>query len=170
MSLLLVNLISMGLSAVSLIIFFAALRKASSLTAMSRLMANQVASSANNLQKALAILQAEREICRDESIRLEACLKDSDRVRSEMAHAMELIKRARLDLNEDALVAAAMQQPAAAPHIAQSTIKMSPVNHFVSDQLRSTPQTHIPLNEPARTLPVFVNRIVRASDVAGAVL
>ncbi|MHC1551695.1 BAB2_0123 family type IV secretion system effector [Phyllobacterium sp. K27] len=170
MSLLLVNLILLGLSAVSLIVFFAALRKASKLTAMSRLMANQVASSANNLQKALAILQAEREICRDESIRLEARLKDSDRVRSEMARAMELIKRARLDLNEDALVAAAMQQPAAAPHIVHPTIKMNPVNHFVSDQLKSAPQTHVGSNEPARTLPVFVNRIVRSSDVAGAVL
>ncbi len=52
MSLLLVNLISLGLSAISLIVFFAALRKASRLTAMSRLMANQVASSANNLQQA----------------------------------------------------------------------------------------------------------------------
>lgn len=159
MSLLLVNLISMGLSAVSLIVFFAALRKASRLTAMSRLMANQVASSANNLQKALAILQAEREICRDESIRLEARLKDSDRVRSEMSRAMELLKRARLDLNEDALVAAAMQQPAAISHIAplMSAPKPATTVRTVS-------------NEPARPLPVFVNRIVRASEVAGAVL
>ncbi|EJN06196.1 hypothetical protein [Phyllobacterium sp. YR531] len=170
MSLLLVNLISMGLSAVSLIIFFTALRKASRLTAMSRLMANQVASSANNLQKALAILQSEREICRDESIRLEARLKDSDRVRSEMARAMELVKRARLDLNEDALVAAAMQQPAAAPHITPSPMKISPADLFVTEPLKSAiPARTIP-SEPARPLPVFVNRIVRASDVAGAVL
>lgn len=170
MSLLLVNLISLGLSAVSLIVFFAALRKASRLTAMSKLMANQVASSANNLQKALAILQAEREICRDESIRLEARLKDSDRVRSEMARAMELVKRARLDLNEDALVAAAMQQPAAVSHVAPQEIRTSSVNHFISDQLKSVPPTDIALREAARPLPVFVNRIVRASDVAGAVL
>ncbi|MEP7453749.1 hypothetical protein [Phyllobacterium sp. SB3] len=169
MSLLLVNLISMGLSAVSLIIFFAALRKASRLTAMSRLMANQVASSANNLQKALAILQAEREICRDESIRLEARLKDSDRVRSEMSRAMELVKRARVDLNEDALVAAAMQQPAAVSHIAPPVGRTTPADPQMSVPKPGIAVRTVP-SEPARPLPVFVNRIVRASEVAGAVL
>ena len=46
MSLPLVNLLSLALTAVSLVIFFAALRKANRLTAMSRVMAHQVARSA----------------------------------------------------------------------------------------------------------------------------
>lgn len=168
MSLLLVNLISMALCAVSLIVFFAALRKASSLTAMSRLMANQIASSASNLQKALAILQAEREICRDESVRLEARLKDSDRVRSEMARAMDLVKRARLDLNEDALVAAAMQQPNVSPPASVAVSRN--VNHAAGGAANLAQPSRAASSEPVRTLPVFVNRIVRTSDVAGIVL
>lgn len=168
MSLLLVNLISMALCAVSLIVFFAALRKASSLTAMSRLMANQIASSASNLQKALAILQAEREICRDESVRLEARLKDSDRVRSEMARAMDLVKRARLDLNEDALLAAAMQQPNVSP--AASVTVSRNLNHAAGGPANLAQAPRAAASEPVRTLPVFVNRIVRTSDVAGIVL
>ena len=75
MSLPLINFISIALTAVSLVVFFAALRRANRLTTMSRSMAHQVASSAANLQQALAILQAERETCRDESVRLEARLE-----------------------------------------------------------------------------------------------
>jgi hypothetical protein len=160
MSLPLVNLISMSLSAVSLIIFFAALRKASNLTAMSRLMANQIASSASNLQKALAILQSEREICRDESVRLEARLKDSDRVRSEIARAMDLVKRARLDLKPET-------SPASTPNV--SPLRMTPVLVAANEPQR-VEHTRSPSSEPARAMPVFVNRIVRAADVAGVLL
>ena len=67
-------------------------------------MAHQVASSAANLQQALAILQAERETCRDESVRLEARLKDSDRVRSEITRAIDLVERAKNDLKDNVRV------------------------------------------------------------------
>ncbi|MGH7002931.1 MAG: BAB2_0123 family type IV secretion system effector [Alphaproteobacteria bacterium] len=160
MSLPLVNLISLALSALSLIVLFTALRKASKLTAMSRLMANQIAISAGNLQKALAILQAEREICRDESVRLEARLKDSDRVRSEMARAMDLVAQARLGMP----AASITQQPAAAAFIPSrqpASAAYAPAN--------SRPLLP-PAAEPPRPLPVFVNRIMRTTDVVGTVL
>jgi len=152
MSLPLVSLLSIALTAVSLVVFFAALRKANRLTAMSRVMAHQVASSAANLQQALAILQAERETCRDESIRLEARLKDSDRVRSEIARAIDLVERAKNDLKDNVrVIPAPVQQSTVAPATPAFVAKVAPVT-------------------PAKNLPVFVNRIVRSADVASAVL
>jgi hypothetical protein len=162
MSLPLVNLLSIALTAMSLIIFFAALRKANRLTAMSRVMAHQVASSAANLQQALAILQAERETCRDESVRLEARLRDSDRVRSEITRAIDLVERAKSALKDGVRPASApAQPPAASPRPAMPAfVCASPTMH---DQVA-------PPEVPARTLPVFVNRIVRSADVASVVL
>jgi len=152
MSLPLVNFISIALTAVSLVVFFAALRKANRLTAMSRIMAHQVASSAANLQQALAILQAERETCRDESVRLEARLKDSDRVRSEITRAIDLVERAKNDLKDNVrMMSAPVQQSTAAPATHAFVAKAAPV-------------------ASAKNLPVFVNRIVRSADVASAVL
>lgn len=161
MSLPLVNLLSIALTAMSLIIFFAAVRKANRLTAMSRVMAHQVASSAANLQQALAILQAERETCRDESVRLEARLRDSDRVRSEITRAIDLVERAKSDLKDGVRPASPAQPPAATPRPAMPA--------FVS---ASPPMRDLvaPPEVPARTLPVFVNRIVRSADVASVVL
>ncbi|RCW82282.1 BAB2_0123 family type IV secretion system effector [Phyllobacterium bourgognense] len=152
MSLPLINFISIALTAVSLVVFFAALRKAKRLTAMSRIMAHQVASSAANLQQALAILQAERESCRDESVRLEARLKDSDRVRSEITRAIDLVERAKNDLKDNVRVMpASVQQADTAPATPAFIAKAAPV-------------------APAKILPVFVNRVVRSADVASAVL
>lgn len=156
MSLPLVNLISITLSALSLVIFFAALRKANRLTAMSRVMAHQVASSAANLQQALAILQAERETCRDESIRLEARLRDSDRVRSEITRAIDLVERAKSDLKDGVRpLPLPVQPPAALPPLVARAAPVLPAQQP---------------GAPARALPVFVNRIVRSADVASAVL
>ena len=152
MSLPLINFISIALTAVSLVVFFAALRKANRLTALSRVMAHQVASSAANLQQALAILQAERETCRDESVRLEARLKDSDRVRSEITRAIDLVERAKNDLRDNVRVMPTpVQQSDMAPATPAFVAKAVPV-------------------APAKNLPVFVNRIVRSADVASAVL
>ena len=149
MSLPLVNLVSIVLTAVSLAVFLSALRKANRLNAMSRVMAHQVASSAANLQQALAILQAERETCRDESVRLEARLRDSDRVRSEITRAIELVERAKSDLKDGVRTPPLSIQPSTEAPKAATT---------------ATSET------PARTLPVFVNRIVRSTDVATVVL
>ncbi|MEK1852668.1 MAG: hypothetical protein AAAC48_12590 [Phyllobacterium sp.] len=162
MSLPLVNLLSIALTAMSLIIFFTALRKANRLTAMSRVMAHQVASSAANLQQALAILQAERETCRDESVRLEARLRDSDRVRSEITRAIDLVERAKSDLKDGVRPASATAQPSpATPRPAMPAfVSASPAMR----DLVAPPEV------PARTLPVFVNRIVRSADVASVVL
>ena len=152
MSLPLINFISIALTAVSLVVFFAALRRANRLTTMSRIMAHQVASSAANLQQALAILQAERETCRDESVRLEARLKDSDRVRSEITRAIDLVERARNDLKDNVRVMPIpVQQSDIAPAMPALVAKAAPV-------------------ASAKNLPVFVNRIVRSADVASAVL
>ncbi|MEK1888873.1 MAG: hypothetical protein AAAB35_15155 [Phyllobacterium sp.] len=151
MSLPLVNLVSIVLTAVSLVIFLVALRKANRLNAMSRVMAHQVASSAANLQHALAILQAERETCRDESVRLEARLRDSDRVRSEITRAIDLVERAKSDLKDGVRMPPVSVQPSmAAPKTSAPTAAQA--------------------EPPARTLPVFVNRIVRTADVASVVL
>ncbi len=155
MSLPLANLVSIALTVVSLAVFFVALRKANRLNAMSRVLAHQVASSAANLQQALAILQAERETCRDESVRLEARLRDSDRVRSEITRAIDLVERAKTDLKDGVRPSAVPVQPA--PVAAKSS---GPA--FVSASAQAEP--------PARPLPVFVNRIVRSADVASAVL
>ena len=149
MSLPLVNLISIVLTAVSLTVLMVALRKATRLNAMSRVMAHQVASSAANLQQALAILQAERETCRDESVRLEARLRDSDRVRSEIARAIELVERARSDLKDGVRGPALSVQPT--PNTPR-------------------PTTPAQAEAPARNVPVFVHRIVRSADVASVVL
>jgi hypothetical protein len=150
MNLPLANMISVILTALSLVIFLAALRKANRISAMSHVMAHQVASSAANLQQALAVLQAERESCHDESVRLEARLRDSDRVRSEIARAIDLVEQAKSELNDRVRVTPAQQSPlvAGAPAVSADAAPVA----------------------PARTLPVFVNRIVRSADVASAVL
>lgn len=150
MSLPLVNLVSIVLTAVSLVVFLAALRKANRLNAMSRVVAHQVASSAANLQQALAILQAERETCRDESVRLEARLRDSDRVRSEITRAIDLVERAKSDLKDGVRTPAVSVQPS-----------------FTAAKAASAPAQP---ETPAKILPVFVNRIVRSADVASVVL
>jgi biopolymer transport protein ExbB/TolQ len=156
MSLPLVNLVSIALTAVSLLIFLAALRKARHLALMSNIMAQQVAHSAANLQQALAILQAERENCHDESVRLEARLRDSDRVRSEISRAIELVELAKIDLKDNVRPAPSSVQ-AAAPRPA------APVS-------RTTPATSTQPVVSPRALPVFVNRIVRSTDLANAAL
>jgi hypothetical protein len=163
MSLPLANLVSITLTALSLVIFFAALRKANRLTAMSRVMAHQVASSAANLQQALAILQAERETCRDESVRLEARLRDSDRVRSEITRAIDLVERAKSDLKDGVRTSPATVQPSiATPRPAMPA--------FISASAEPRRDSPAQPEAPARALPVFVNRIVRNADVASVVL
>lgn len=165
MSLPLVNLVSIALSALSLAIFFAALRKANRITAMSRIMAHQVASSAANLQQALAILQAERESCRDESSRLEARLRDSDRVRSEIIRAIALVERAKIDLEVGVRPAAMSAQASIrTPHSAATAFGSA-----TNEPHRDAPVPAQPV-AAAKALPVFVNRIVRSADVATAVL
>jgi hypothetical protein len=163
MSLPLVNLLSIALTALSLVIFFAALRKANRLTAMSRVMAHQVASSAANLQQALAILQAERETCRDESVRLEARLRDSDRVRSEITRAINLVERAKNDLKDGVRSSPDIAQPSIATPRPTMPAFVSALAEAQRDPM-ARPET------PAKALPVFVNRIVRSADVASVVL
>jgi hypothetical protein len=153
MSLQLANLFSLALTAASLLIFLASLRKANRLMAMSRAVAQQVAGSAANLEQALSVLRAEREICRDESVRLEARLKDSDRARTEIARAIDLVKLAKVDLKENVV-----PFPAAAAQAAPA---------FVANP---APVPPLQASAPAKTIPVFVNRIVRSADVASAVL
>lgn len=150
MSLQLANLFSLALTAASLLIFLASLRKANRLMAMSRAVAQQVAGSAANLEQALSVLRAEREICRDESVRLEARLKDSDRARTEIARAIDLVKLAKVDLKENVVPF----PTAAAPAFVANPAPMPPLQ----------------ASAPAKTIPVFVNRIVRSADVASAVL
>ncbi|PSH68175.1 hypothetical protein CU102_14730 [Phyllobacterium brassicacearum] len=156
MNLQLVNLFSLALTAVSLLIFFVSFRKANRLMAMSRAVAQQVAGSAASLEQALSVLRTEREICRDESVRLEARLKDSDRARSEIARAIDLVKLAKVDLKANAV-----PFPAPAPGSAQA------IPAFVA---KSAPVPPVQAGAPARNVPVFVNRIVRSADVASAVL
>ncbi|ATU95903.1 hypothetical protein BLM14_29710 (plasmid) [Phyllobacterium zundukense] len=160
MSLLLVNLFSLALTAASLLVFFTALRKANRLMAMSRTVAQQVAGSAASLEQALSVLRTERETCRDESVRLEARLKDSDRARSEITKAIDLVKRAKIDLNENVV-----PFPAAASTQSAAPRQAAPV--FVS---QAAPVMPTQPGVPAKPLPVFVNRIVRSADVASAVL
>ncbi|MBA8903565.1 hypothetical protein [Phyllobacterium sp. P30BS-XVII] len=160
MSLLLANLISAALIATGLAVFFVALRKANRLTAMSHAMAQQVAGSARSLEQALLFLQNERETCRDESVRLEAKLKDSDRARSEMTRAIHLVERVKNDFKNNV-------HPFPTPEAIQRTATPASVAQpapAAPAEARSEPAA------PAKTLPVFVNRIVRSADVANAVL
>lgn len=165
MSLLLANLISAALIATGLAVFLVALRKANRLTAMSRAMAQQVAGSARSLEQALLILQNERETCRDESVRLEAKLKDSDRARSEMTRTIRMVERAKNEFKDNVrpFPAADAAQRVATPAFVQ------PAPAAPAEVRHGTPIHNQPA-APAKVLPVFVNRIVRSADVANAVL
>ncbi|QND50632.1 hypothetical protein HB779_01270 (plasmid) [Phyllobacterium sp. 628] len=160
MSLLLANLISVAVITTGLIVFFVTLRKANKLTAMSRALAQQVAGSAKSLEQALQLLQNERETCRDESVRLEAKLKDSDRARTEMTRTIHLVERARNEFKDNVRPFPAIdpaQRNAAPASVAQPAAAAPPA---------------VPVQPaaPAKVLPVFVNRIVRSADVASVVL
>lgn len=110
--------------ATGLAVFLVALRKANRLTAMSRAMAQQVAGSARSLEQALLFLQNERETCRDESVRLEAKLKDSDRARSEMTRTIRMVERAKNEFKDNVRPFPAVDaaQRAAAPAFAQQPV------------------------------------------------
>ncbi|MBA8879788.1 BAB2_0123 family type IV secretion system effector [Phyllobacterium myrsinacearum] len=162
MSLLLANLISLALIATGLAVFFVALRKANRLTAMSHAMAQQVAGSARSLEQALLFLQNERETCRDESVRLEATLKDSDRARSEMTRTIHLVERAKNEFKNNV-------HPFPATDAGQRVTASVPFAQPAAGVPAAAPARSEP-STPAKVLPVFVNRIVRSADVANIVL
>lgn len=158
MNLLLVNAISAILSLVSIGIVVVALRRAAEMIRLGRSMAEQIAASSANLERALTALQAEHDEFRDENRKLDARLEESAKARRDIARSVDLMERIRTELQgdiralratvaaRDTAAAAAPQQPHAATAPAQAPNQAKPSK-----------------------LPVFVRRTVASASVTNNV-
>ncbi|GAB1582985.1 BAB2_0123 family type IV secretion system effector [Phyllobacterium phragmitis] len=158
MNLLLVNAISAILSLVSIGIVVVALRRAAEMIRLGRSMAEQIAASSANLERALAALQAEHDELRDENRKLDARLEESAKARRDIARSVDLMERIRTELQgdiralratvaaRDTAAAAALEQPLAATASAQAPNQAKPSK-----------------------LPVFVRRSVASASVTNNV-
>lgn len=197
MSLPLVSFISLILMATGLAVFVISLRKAARIMKLSREIVHQVAHSAASLDHALATLQAERDTFRDESKRLEARLRDSDRARKDISRSISLVERVKGEIQDDVrelqkqanahrLTEVVRRNLASMPSAPVETVQPATAEPGEVTAPRPSFQASFALHlaaaraasgigkqdeEPLQTvsrakLPVFVNRVVRSSDIA----
>ncbi|RCS23963.1 hypothetical protein DUT91_11965 [Phyllobacterium salinisoli] len=152
MNLLLVNAISAVFSLVSIGIVVVALRKATEMIRLGRSMAEQIAASSDNLERALAALKAEHDDFRDESRKLDARLEESARAQRDIARSVDLMQRIRIELQGDVR---AMRTSISSRNTA-ATAAPAPA--------RAPEQT--PSQAKPSKLPVFVRRTVASASVA----
>ncbi|KXF76034.1 hypothetical protein ATN84_14000 [Paramesorhizobium deserti] len=155
MNLLLVNAISAILSLVSIGIVVVALRKAAEMIRLGRSMAEQIATSSANLERALAALQVEHDDLRDENKKLDARLEESAKARRDIARSVDLMERIRTELRGDirGLRTAMSSRDTAGP----ATVPQPPLP-------ASAPGISPTPAKPPK-LPVFVRRTVASASV-----
>jgi len=147
MSLLLANILSTLMALASLGALIVVGRKANETIKLGKMLALRVAAASNGLERVAKSLQSQRTDLSDETVRLEARLTETARVRREMDEAIEELNRLRKALTRD------MRQ---ARHVTEISIRAE-----------SAAQGHVaePAPKEKKALPVFVRRAVKKATV-----
>lgn len=147
MSLLLANILSTLMALGSLGALIIVGRKANETIKLGKLLTLRVAAASNGLERVAKSLQNQRTDLADETVRLEARLAETARVRREMDEAIEELNRVRKALSRDVRQA----------------------RNVTATVARIEEQAFAPVSEPApkkkNALPVFVRRAVKKATV-----
>ena len=147
MSLLLANLLSTLLALGSLGALIIVGRKANETIKLGKLLTLRVAAASNGLERVAKSLQSQRTDLSDETLKLEARLAETSRVRREMDEAIEELNRLRKALTRDMRQARTVTETATR----------------IDEQLLSPVGAPAPKEKNA--LPVFVRRAVKKATV-----
>lgn len=147
MSLLLANLLSTLLALGSLGALIIVGRKANETIKLGKLLTLRVAAASNGLERVAKSLQSQRTDLSDETLKLEARLAETSRVRREMDEAIEELNRLRKALTRDMRQARTVTETATR----------------IDEQLLSPASAPAPKEKNA--LPVFVRRAVKKATV-----
>jgi chromosome segregation ATPase len=147
MSLLLANLLSTLMALGSLGALIIVGRKANETIKLGKLLALRVAAASNGLERVAKSLQNQRTDLSDETLKLEARLAETSRVRREMDEAIEELNRLRKALTRDMRQARTVTETAAR----------------IDEKVFSPASETTPKEKSA--LPVFVRRAVKKATV-----
>lgn len=147
MSLLLANILSTLMALASLGALIIVGRKANETIKLGKMLTLRVAAASNGLERVAKSLQTQRTDLSDETIRLEARLAETARVRREMDEAVEELNRLRKALTRD------VRQ---ARNVAEISIRTE--NEGLKRALEPAPKEK-------KALPVFVRRAVKKATV-----
>ena len=147
MSLLLANILSTLMALGSLGALIVVGRKANETIKLGKMLTLRVAAASNGLERVAKSLQSQRTDLTDETVRLEARLTETARVRREMDEAIEELNRLRKALTRD------MRQ---ARNVTEISIRAE-----------NAAQSHVaePAPKEKKALPVFVRRAVKKATV-----
>lgn len=147
MSLLLANILSTLMALASLGALIVVGRKANETIRLGKLLTLRVAAASNGLERVAKSLSSQRADLTDETIRLEARLAETARVRREMDEAVEELNRLRKALTRD------MRQARNVSEVSMRTETVKPVPTAAQAPIQK------------KALPVFVRRAVKKSTV-----
>ncbi|MFI3903170.1 BAB2_0123 family type IV secretion system effector [Ochrobactrum sp. S1502_03] len=147
MSLLLANILSTLMALASLVTLIVVGRKANETIKLGKMLTLRVAAASNGLERVAKSLQAQRTDLSDETMRLEARLAETTRVRREMDEAIEELNRLRKALTRD------MRQARNVAEISSRT------------ENKALKHTFEPTPKEKKALPVFVRRAVKKATV-----
>ncbi|WP_094510016.1 BAB2_0123 family type IV secretion system effector [Brucella thiophenivorans] len=147
MSLLLANILSTLMALGSLGALIVVGRKANETIKLGKMLTLRVAAASNGLERVAKSLQSQRTDLTDETVRIEARLTETARVRREMDEAIEELNRLRKALTRD------MRQ---ARNVTEISIRAE-----------NAAQSHVaePAPKEKKALPVFVRRAVKKATV-----
>lgn len=147
MSLLLANILSTLMALASLGALIVVGRKANETIKLGKLLTLRVAAASNGLERVAKSLSSQRADLTDETIRLEARLAETARVRREMDEAVEELNRLRKALTRD------MRQARNVSEVSMRTETVTPVPTAAQAPIQK------------KALPVFVRRAVKKATV-----
>lgn len=147
MSLLLANILSTLMALASLGALIVVGRKANETIRLGKLLTLRVAAASNGLERVAKSLSSQRADLTDETIRLEARLAETARVRREMDEAVEELNRLRKALTRD------MRQARNVSEVSMRTETVTPVPTAAQAPIQK------------KALPVFVRRAVKKATV-----
>lgn len=155
MSLLLVNIISTLMAAVSMIIFIVISRRTVQTVQLGRAIAHQIADASATLDRALHALQGEHDEFRGENRKLDTRIVDATRARHEITRSVEQLNLVRAQLQSELRALRLAVTAAKTPAIAPATTNTAPPA-FVTSVKAAAPRATEPV-----VLPAFVKRTVR---------
>ncbi len=147
MSLLLANILSTLMALGSLGALIVVGRKANETIKLGKMLTLRVAAASNGLERVAKSLQSQRTDLTDETVRIEARLTETARVRREMDEAIEELNRLRKALTRDMRQACNVTE--------------------ISIRAENAAQSHVaePAPKEKKALPVFVRRAVKKATV-----
>ncbi|MBV2144321.1 hypothetical protein KUG47_12535 [Falsochrobactrum sp. TDYN1] len=150
MSLLLANVLSTLMALASLAALIVVGRKANETIRLGKALALRVAAASNGLERVVKALQSERTDLTDETVKLEARLAETARVRREVDEAIEELNRLRKALTRD------MRQ---ARNATEDTVH---TKNIANNMARLAKE---PVPQEKSALPVFVRRAVKKATI-----